>query len=315
MKKITLMLLLTTITLLGLWSCKKSFFDASSVDGSITDASAFKSKPDYEKALIGTYASLIGGNVGGDLWVTVPGWISQDWVDNTLQPKPFENLMATGSESFTNYWRNLYKVVGSANLVLDKVATAPAGVLTDAEKSSMSAQAKFLRGWAYFMLARAYGDVPMPLAAYTAEQNSLSCTLKADVFKQVVKDLTEAAPVLPELNDWPGADRGRATKGAALAYLANAQMYLKDWANAGKASTDLFALDKPKYELAADIHAPFSIKKKNDDDYKKENIFEVQYREKAGDNFYWGDVPNGGQLLAGATSPRDVGNKLSLIHI
>jgi hypothetical protein len=309
MKKIVLMLLLTTITLFGIWSCKKSFFDVSSSDGSITDASAFKTKPDYEKALIGTYASLIGGNVGGDLWVQVPGWVSQDWVENTLQPKPFQNYMATGSSHFLDYWTNLYKIVGSANLVLSKVAAAPAGVLTDNEKGELSAQAKFLRGFGYFMLARAYGDVPMPLATYTAEQNSLGCTAKADVFKQVVKDLTEAAAGLPELNDWSANDRGRATKGAALAYLANAQMYLKDWTNAAKASTDLLALNKPKYELAADIHAPFSVKKKNDNDYKKENIFEVQYREKAGDNFYWGDVPNGGHLLAGSTSPRDVGNK------
>ena len=309
MKKIILILLLTTITLFGLWSCKKSFFNASSTDGSISDASAFKTKPDFEKALIGGYASLIGGNIGGDLWVAVPGWISQDWVDNTLLPKPFENYMATGGSQFLDYWTNLYKVIGSANLVLEKVAAEQEGVLTDEEKSTMIAQAKFLRGWGYFMLARAYGDVPMPLAAYIAEQNALTCTPSADVFKQAVNDLTEAAAGLPELNDWSADDRGRATKGAALAYLANTQMYLKDWTSAAKATTDLFALNKPKYELAADIHAPFSIKKKNDDDYKKENIFEVQYREKAGDNFYWGDVPNGGQLLAGSTSPRDVGNK------
>ena len=91
MKRIILTVFLATCTLFGLWSCKKSFFDASSSDGSITDASAFKTKPDYEKALIGAYASLIGGNVGGDLWVAVPGWVSQDWVENTLQPKPIEN--------------------------------------------------------------------------------------------------------------------------------------------------------------------------------------------------------------------------------
>jgi len=304
-----ILMFFTIITLFGLWSCKKSFFDAASSDGSITDASAFKTKPDYEKALIGAYASVIGGNVGGDLWVSVPGWISQDWVDNTLIPKPFENYMNTGSGQFQDYWTNLYKIVGSANLVLDKVATAPAGVLTDAEKGMMSSEAKFLRGFAYFMLARAYGDIPMPLEAYTIEQNAMSCTPNADVFKQVVKDLTEAAAGLPELNDWSAADKGRATKGAALAYLANAQMYLKDWTNAAKATTDLLGLNKPKYALASDVQTPFSIKKKNDDAYKKENIFEVQYREKAGDNFYWGDVPNGGHLLAGLTSPRDVGDK------
>ncbi|HZF66323.1 MAG TPA: RagB/SusD family nutrient uptake outer membrane protein, partial [Chitinophagaceae bacterium] len=190
-----------------------------------------------------------------------------------------------------------------------KAATVPVGVLTDAEKASMNAQAKFLRGWAYFMLARAFGDLPMPLAAYSADQNSVSCTPKADVFKQSIKDLSEAAADLPELNDWSAADRGRATKGAALAYLANAQMYLMDWTSAAKASTDLFALTKPKYGLAAHPQTPFSILKKNDAEYKAENIFEVQYREKAGDNFHWGHVPNGGHLLAGLTSPRDVGNK------
>jgi hypothetical protein len=149
----------------------------------------------------------------------------------------------------------------------------------------------------------------MPLAAYSADQNSVSCTPKADVFKQSIKDLSEAAADLPELNDWSAADRGRATKGAALAYLANAQMYLMDWTSAAKASTDLFALTKPKYGLAAHPQTPFSILKKNDAEYKAENIFEVQYREKAGDNFHWGHVPNGGHLLAGLTSPRDVGNK------
>src|SRR4028118_633971 len=201
MKKMFLMLLLTSTTLLALWSCKKSFFDATNVDGSINDGAAFKAKPDFEMALIGTYASLAGGNIGGDLWVTVPGWVSQDWVENTLKPKEIELFMAPGQSHFKDYWTNLYKVVASANLVIDKVAGAPAGILTDAEKNSMTAQAKFLRGWAYFMLARAFGDVPMPLSAYVPEQNALSCTPNADVFKQVVKDLTEAAAVLPEAEE------------------------------------------------------------------------------------------------------------------
>jgi tetratricopeptide (TPR) repeat protein len=308
MKKIFGALLLTGLSLVSLWSCKKSFFEATSNDGSITDASAFQTKDDYTKALIGTYASLVGGNTGGDLWTQVPGWISQDWVDNTLKPKPFLNYMSPNNSAFLDYWINLYKMVTSANLVLDKIATAPPDVLTDEDKSSMMAQAKFLRGWAYFMIARAYGDVPMPLTYYTIEQNSISCTPEAEVFAQVVKDLSEAAAVLPQAGEWGASDRGRATKGAALAYLANAYMYLEDWTNAAKATTDLMALTQPTYELAADIHAPFSVKKKNDPDYLKENIFEVQYREKAGESFQWGDVPNGGHLLAGLTSPRDVGN-------
>jgi hypothetical protein len=80
MKNIALSLFTDQLNLRGCLVCKKSFFDASSNDGSITDASAFQSKDDFDKALIGTYASLVGGNVGGDLWTQVPGWISQDWL-------------------------------------------------------------------------------------------------------------------------------------------------------------------------------------------------------------------------------------------
>src|SRR4051812_32681343 len=119
MKKITLQLLLISLILVAAWSCKKSFFNASSNDGSITDASAFQSKDDFDKALIGTYASLVGGNTGGSLWAEVPGWISQDWVENTLQPKPFLNFMSPANGPFLEYWTNLYKIVASANLVLD----------------------------------------------------------------------------------------------------------------------------------------------------------------------------------------------------
>jgi hypothetical protein len=46
---------------------------------------------------------------------------------------------------------------------------------------------------------------------------------------------------LPKKAGWDAANSGRATKGAALAYLANAYMYKKDWENAEKACTELIA--------------------------------------------------------------------------
>ena len=58
MKKILGPALITFLTILVLWSCKKSFLDATSQDGSINDASAFKSKKDFDAAVIGIYASL-----------------------------------------------------------------------------------------------------------------------------------------------------------------------------------------------------------------------------------------------------------------
>jgi hypothetical protein len=100
MKKIFLTLSLTFHHLIGLWSCKKSFFDASSVDGSINDASAFKSQtrlrngPDWHLCFScwWKYRRRSLGNRAG--------WISQDWVDNTLKPKEIEIIWRPGNHIF-----------------------------------------------------------------------------------------------------------------------------------------------------------------------------------------------------------------------
>lgn len=309
MKKNILFLILFTASILFLWSCKKSFFDAKSEDGSINESSAFQTKKDFDAAVIGIYTSLQGGNAGGEAWVKVPGWVSQEMVDVTTNPKPIDTYMSTGNGDFLGYWTELYKIVGSANLVLDKIQVVPAGVLTAAEQKSYIAEAKFLRGFAYFFLARAFGDIPMPLINYAPELNSLSCTPEAEIWAQVVKDLSESAADLPEAGDYAAADKGRVSKGAALAYLANAYMYLTDWAKAADASNSLFALTNPKYKMATKVHTAFSIINKAIPDYNAENIFEVQYREKAGDNFQWGSTPNTGHLMAAAHSPRNIGDK------
>ncbi len=309
MKKNSLSLILFTCSIVFLWSCKKSFFDVKTEDGSINESAAFKTKSDFDQAVIGIYASLQGGNAAGDAWIKVPGFISQEMVDVTTNPKPIAAYMSTGNGDFNNYWTELYKIVASANLVLDKIQFVPAGILTANEQKSYIAQSKFLRGFAYFNIARAFGDVPMPLKNYDLDLNSIACTPEAEVWAQVVKDLSESATDLPEAGDYSAADKGRVSKGAALAYLANAYMYVADWAKAADASNGLFALSKPKYQMAPSVRTAFSTKNKATPAYDAENIFEVQYREKAGDNFQWGSTPNTGHLLAGNQSPRNIGDK------
>jgi len=309
MKKYILYSILFTCSIVSLWSCKKSFFDAVTQDGSINESAAFKTKNDFDAAVIGIYTSLQGGNAAGERWITVPGNVSQDMTDVTTETKPIATYLSTNNGDFLNYWTELYKIVASANLVLDKIQVVPDGILTADEKKSYSAQAKFLRGFAYFNIARAFGDVPMPLKNYSPDLNSITCTPEAEVWKQVVKDLAESAADLPEAGDYSTADKGRVTKGAAFAYLANAYMYLADWAKASDASNSLFGLNKPKYKMAVGVHTAFSILKKATPDYVAENIFEVQYRKEGKDNFQWGSTPNTAHLLAGLQGPRNIGNK------
>jgi hypothetical protein len=109
-------------------------------------------------------------------------------------------------------WRNLYEIITRANDVVDKVGEQTA------LRVRLTAEARFLRAYAYFYLVQAWGEVPLVLHNANAAD-----ALREDVenvYAQIVADLEYAATNLPAESGYPATDKGRATKGAALAYLA-----------------------------------------------------------------------------------------------
>jgi hypothetical protein len=283
-------------------SCKDSFLESVPQNGTFTDLSVFQNKADFDSYLFGAYTEFQGSfdGSGAAAWVLVPGKIMQDIKLGDERPVVLTSFLTPGTSDF-GIWTPLYKSIGRVNLILDKVPNAPA-TIAQADKDRIAAEAKFLRGFAYFMLARAYGNIPMPLKSYDASQNSMECTPEASVWDQVIKDLTEASQGLPRRAEWGDANLGRATKGSALAYLANAQMYKKAWDPAAKASQDLIALGD--YQLLPDVRQVFSPKSDN----SQESIFEVQYRDVDNGNVVWSGQPNNGNVLPEWTSPRNLGD-------
>ena len=88
-------------------------------------------------------------------------------------------------------------------------------------------QAKVLRAYYFFELARRYGDIPMPLVKLTAEEaNEIEKTPFDEVINFIVAECDEAAAKLP--NTYVGMlddQIGRVTKGFALAVKAKALLY------------------------------------------------------------------------------------------
>ena len=88
-------------------------------------------------------------------------------------------------------------------------------------------EAKVLRAYYFFELARRYGDIAMPLTMLTAEEaNAIEKTPFDEVIDFIVKECDEAAQFLPTtyigmLDD----EVGRVTKGFALAVKAKALLY------------------------------------------------------------------------------------------
>lgn len=137
-------------------------------------------------------------------------------------------------------WKRYYDGVLKCNVVLDGLPASNTAV-SEAVKKSAIAQARFLRAYYYFTLTTAYGDIPLRLKVETPEELQSPALPQAQIFAQVVSDCNAAAADLPA--SWSGSDRGRATKGAALALLAKTYLFQQKWDSAALAAAQVEALN------------------------------------------------------------------------
>ncbi len=131
------------------------------------------------------------------------------------------------TKTFENAWNAWYKVIYDANVAL---AALGDGCDFDAERRScLDAEARFLRGWAYFELVRLFGSVPVSLSPISpSEAASVPQSEAVSVLEDVVIPDLRSALTLPKRGEGPAgigsARRGRADRVAALAMLARVYM-------------------------------------------------------------------------------------------
>ena len=127
------------------------------------------------------------------------------------------------------WWNTAYTDINTLNGVLQYGTTID---LPDATRKAYLAQAKFLRAFWYFHLVQAFGDVPLNLTFITAPSQAASRQPVADVYAQIIKDLTEAGADLPnQSSDAGNPFLGKAATKATALYLL-AKVYLtRGWLN------------------------------------------------------------------------------------
>ena len=213
--------------LLTLNSCK-GFLDKQPLG--ILDANAFFSNAtDAVQAVNAAYSQLtfassnnnyywVFGVVASDEAIaggdgSRPGIVDLDAMQQT--PRTTE---------LNNFWALNYDGINQCNVVLDRINSAP---IDTALRNRIRGEALFLRSYYHFILAQTFGDIPSITSVLSPDQLRVPRTPVADVFKQIATDCDAAATLLPTTYD--PTNIGRATKGAALALAAKAELYLKDW--------------------------------------------------------------------------------------
>lgn len=158
-----------------------------------------------------------------------------DFANSLSDIHKFYNGGWSAANPFPDTWQRAYRAITEVHIYLEKIDKVD---LSDYEYDSnypnmvlqfglYPYELRFLRAYYYFELARTYGDVPLVLKSLTNEEaNNVTRTPVQDVFKFIVKECDEIAEYLPiSYRNEPGAEIGRATRGAAMALKARTLLY------------------------------------------------------------------------------------------
>jgi starch-binding outer membrane protein, SusD/RagB family len=215
-------------------SCNDDILDIKSQNQFSADT-YFKNAPQFNEAVIATYSCLLmNGLYARDAYFLFD-LLGNDAENNIFLLGDLAQLhdysFGASQPQMTDLWRNLYRMIFRANLVLAKAAEWSPTLQADIDtKSQYIAEATFLRGYAYFMLVNLWGRVPLKLDLATATEITPRATSVEEVWAVIETDFENAANGLPI--SYGSSDRGRATKGAAIAMLGKSYLYQKKYAAA-----------------------------------------------------------------------------------
>ncbi|GEO07287.1 membrane protein [Adhaeribacter aerolatus] len=273
-------------------SCSEDFLTLQPKDV-LTDANFFLTESDAQAALIGVYDNLqkeptftnfadaaeIEWAMSGDMYE----------MDGSAARIEIHSLNLPASNTIiTNMYSGAYQGIGRANMVINRVSKMDQ--LPADTKNLILGQAKFLRGLFYYRLANYFGGVPLVIDELNASSKlDIPRASVEDTWKQIEADLKEAAAVLPA--NWTNnADKGRATKTAALGFLVKASLWQQKWDDAAKYSEEIMATKV--HDLLPNYRDVFRESNENN----KEILFSTQFRasvDAEGNNLVKRTAPRG----------------------
>lgn len=227
------MKLLKNICLLGasvalLTGCQKDLMDLSPYD-SIASGNMWTTENLADMGVVGIYNLLLSDNVAYDLYKFDSYGVTADCRDRDYPL--LLGSVTTGNGQFSGYWQVHYEGVSRAN---DAIANLPKAPLSDEKRDRLMAESKFMRAFFYYKLNMMFKGVPLYLEPAELDELVKGRNTEAEVWDQIVKDLTDAINTSSFPDKYAGseANYGRATKGAAYALRGKVYMWMKDWAKA-----------------------------------------------------------------------------------
>lgn len=328
MKRIKSIYLLLLIVA-GFASCSKDFITLEPKVNQLED-NFYKTENDAFLALTAVYDALSVQN-----WQFVPVMSDiksddafaggdQSGTDMIQYQEQERFIIDKENAAVSALWNRCYSGIYRANLVLekaDKIAWT-----SEANKTRIISEAKFLRGYFYWDLARHYGWVP--ILTHTEPNPDVLAKLPqntpAEVYKQVAADLLEARAGVPATV--PASEAGRVTKYAVDALIARIYLFYQgftkpvlgvteEWSDGTTTIDKAFAktaleevINSGAYRLLPNYADVFSWSNENND----EDIFSFQYDGQSASSD-WGGWGVNGNFTSIFVGPRDPSGDATIV--
>ena len=167
-------------------------------------------------------------------------------------------------------WNDRYAGIKSCNLLLeniDRIEGADQTVI-----ARMKAEARFLGAFQHFQLTTWFGAIPLVSSDPSLEEaTTISRTSHAEVVDFILNELDEIVTDLP--TNYPVAERGKITSGAAMALKARVLLYEGRWAEVAATTDAIMAGNYGTFSLFPSYEGVFLPQ----NEYNSEDILSLQY--------------------------------------
>lgn len=263
-----------TSLLIFLWllaGCSDDFLEKKP-KGQLTSDSFFQTEEHAVQATNAVYNLLRDWEVHVFSYIGLTDIVSDD-ADKGSTPTDATFLLEIdnftfddGNVTFLNVWSGYYRGIYRANLALQGIPQIPS--MDEGLRERLIGENKFLRAYFYFKLVRWFGGVPLFTEPLAPDEFKQGRSTTQEVYDLIVRDLNEAAEVLPER--YTGGNIGRVTEGAARGLLAKVFLTLGDYTSAEQLAMEV--INSGTYALYPDYAELFQPAGEN----SIESIFEVQ---------------------------------------
>ncbi|ALI98361.1 RagB/SusD family nutrient uptake outer membrane protein [Rufibacter tibetensis] len=246
------------ISLQTFTACDKSFLEEEVL--SSYSPSTLSDPAGFEASLIGLYnhQSTLYSMSGAQGWLAV--WQVGTDITWSVQPQgielPYVNYatLTPLDGAAADTWRWAYVMVNNTNVIIKNIENPALTGISEDQKKRINAEARFFRGFAYNLLATAFGAVPLVTEPLSAPKTDFVRSSLAEVNKLIEDDLLFASA---NLQDVGTTKKTQARANKYMAHQLLSEAYLRMGKNAEAEAQANNVINSGKFSL---IKARYGVK-------------------------------------------------------